>query len=137
MISEDALARPVATLCWCICCLTRMMMAGGSVSRRHGGGAFHYLANLAGSPMAVVDVPIRLGPLDRTVDFLRRTQHVRDYWDEPPGSLSFNPPSWMVPGNHAKQLWLTSVVCCKLLELGRQADVRFEVAVEFLRSSWE
>ncbi len=73
--------------------------------------------------------PSDSAPLDRTVDFLRRTQHVGGYWDEPPGILEFNPPPWMVPGNHANQLWLTSAVCCKLLELGRQADVRFEAAL--------
>ena len=81
--------------------------------------------------------PSDSAPLDRTVDFLRRTQHVGGYWDEPPGILEFNPPSWRVPGNHANQLWLTSAVCCKLLELGRQADARFAAALEFLRSGWE
>ena len=40
-------------------------------------------------------------------------------------------------GNRANQLWLTSAVCCKLLELGRETEVRFDVAVEFLRRGWE
>ena len=76
-------------------------------------------------------------PLDRTVEFLRRTQHEEGYWDEPPEILEFNPPPWMVPGNYANQLWLTSAVCCKLLELGREDDVRFDAALDFLRSGLE
>ena len=43
----------------------------------------------------------------------------------------------MVPGNRANQLWLTSAVSCKLVELGRETEVRFEAAIEFLRQGWE
>ena len=43
----------------------------------------------------------------------------------------------MAPGNQANQLWLTSAVCCKLFELGRETEVQFGAAVEFLRRGWE
>ena len=76
-------------------------------------------------------------PLDRTLEFLRQSQHDKGYWDEPPEILKYGPPPWMVPGNHANQLWLTSAVCCKLLELGRQTEVQFGAAVDFLRRGWE
>ena len=75
--------------------------------------------------------------LDRTLEFLRQNQSDEGYWDEPHEILEYDPPPWMVPGNRANQLWLTSAVCCKLLELGREAEVRFDAAVEFLRSGWE
>ena len=75
-------------------------------------------------------------PLDRTMGFLSESQRDEGYWDEPPEILQYDPPPWMVPGNRANQLWLTSAVCCKLLELGREAEVRFEAAVEFLRRGW-
>ena len=76
-------------------------------------------------------------PLNRTLQFLRQSQHDKGYWDEPPEILKYDPPPWMVPGNRANQLWLTSAVCCKLAELGREAEVRFGAAVEFLRRGWE
>ena len=76
-------------------------------------------------------------PLDRTLEFLRHRQHDEGCWDESPEILKHDPPPWMVPGNRANQLWLTSAVCCKLLELCRETDVRFEAAVEFLRRGWE
>ena len=76
-------------------------------------------------------------PLNRTLEFLRQSQRDEGYWDEPPAILKHDPPPWMVPGNPANQLWLTSAVCCKLFELGRVAEVRFDAAVEFLRSGWE
>lgn len=76
-------------------------------------------------------------PLDRTVEFLRRSQRDEGYWDEPDEILQHDPPPWMVPGRPANQLWLTSAVCCKLLELGREAEVRLDAAVEFLRHGWE
>ena len=81
--------------------------------------------------------PSDSAPLDRTVEFLRKSQHDEGYWDEPPEILKHDPPRWMVPGDRANQLWLTSAVCCRLLELGRETEVRFDEAVEFLRSSWE
>ena len=76
-------------------------------------------------------------PLNRTLQFLRQSQHDKGYWDEPPEILKYDPPPWMVPGNRANQLWLTSAVCCKLAELGRETEVRFGAAVEFLRRGWE
>ena len=76
-------------------------------------------------------------PLDRTLEFLRLSQDDEGYWDEPPEILKHDPPPWMVPGDPANQLWLTSAVCCKLLELGRENEVRFDAAVEFLRRGWE
>ena len=73
--------------------------------------------------------------LDLTVAFLQRAQQAGS-WDEPQEIQKYNPPPWMVPGNRANQLWLTSAVCCKLLEHRRQADVRFEQALAFLRTGW-
>ena len=81
--------------------------------------------------------PSDSAPLDRTLEFLRQSQHDKGYWDEPPEILKHDPPPWMVPGNRANQLWLTSAVCCKLLELGRETEVRFDAAVEFLRRGWQ
>lgn len=75
-------------------------------------------------------------PLDRTLGFLSESQRDEGDWDEPQEILDYDPPPWMVPGNRANQLWMTSAVCCKLLELGREAEVRFEAAVEFLRRGW-
>jgi hypothetical protein len=76
-------------------------------------------------------------PLDRTVEFLRNVQQESGCWDEPQDILNYDPPPWMVPGDHAVQLWLTSAVCCKLLEFGRQIDVRFDDALAFLRAGWD
>ena len=76
-------------------------------------------------------------PLDRTLEFLRQSQRDEGCWDEPPEILKHDPPPWMVPGNRANQLWPTSAVCCKLLELRRDTEVRFDAAVEFLRRGWE
>ena len=81
--------------------------------------------------------PTDSDPLDRTIAFLRQSQHADGYWDEPPEILQYEPPPWMVPGNRANQLWLTSAVCCKLSELGRETEVRFGAAIEFLRKGWE
>ena len=78
------------------------------------------------------------GPsLDLTVEFLRRSQRDTGCWDEPKEILNHTPPPWMVPGNHDNQLWLTSAVCCKLLEHRREAEVRFDSALEFLRAGWD
>lgn len=74
--------------------------------------------------------------LGLTVACLLRAQHDTGSWDEPQEILKYNPPPWMVPGSRAFQLWLTSAVCCKQLEHGRQADVRFEQALAFLRAGW-
>lgn len=71
------------------------------------------------------------------MEFLRQCQHEDGYWDEPVEILQYDPPPWMVPGSLANQLWLTSAVCCKLLELGREAAVQFDAAVEFQRNGWE
>ena len=81
--------------------------------------------------------PTDSDPLDRTIAFLCQRQHADGYWDEPEEILEHDPPPWMVPGNRANQLWLTSAVCCKLLELGRETEVRFEAALDFLRKGWE
>ena len=75
--------------------------------------------------------------VDRTVAFLRQAQHDTGSWDEPQEILNYDPPPWMVPGDLANQLWLTSAVCCKLLEHHREADVRFEEALAFLRGGWD
>ena len=75
--------------------------------------------------------------LNRTVAFLKNAQHSTGAWDEPQEILQYDPPPWMVPGDQANQLWLTSAVCAKLLEHRRQADVRFERALAFLRAGWD
>ena len=76
-------------------------------------------------------------PLDRTVEFLRRSQHDDGYWDEPEEILKYDPPPWMIPGDFSNRLWLTSAVCCKLLELGREAAVGLDAAIEYLRKGWD
>jgi hypothetical protein len=75
--------------------------------------------------------------VDRTVDFLRRTQRDNGAWDEPEEVRQFNPPWYMLPGRYENQLWLTSAVCCKLKELGREKDVQFDNALDFLRQGWD
>jgi hypothetical protein len=74
--------------------------------------------------------------LRRTVDFLVRAQHPAGCWDEPQAVLAYNPPPWMLPGQYANQLWLTSAVCCKLSELDLLDRVRFDAALSFLRGGW-
>ena len=66
-------------------------------------------------------------------DFLKRSQHEDGYWDEPEEIVSYDPPFWMLPGQYANQVWLTSAISCKLKELGVEQQVDFEKAVAFLR----
>ena len=75
--------------------------------------------------------------LDLSIEFLRRSQRDTGCWDEPEEILMHNPPPWILPGDRDNQLWLTSAVCCKLLEHRREADVRFESALAFLRAGWD
>lgn len=75
--------------------------------------------------------------LQRTVAFLRNAQRADGSWDEPEEIQQYNPPSWMLPGRYQNQLWLTSAVCCKLKELGREQDVDFTRALDFLRQGWD
>jgi len=116
--------------------------------QNHDGGWERFDGDMAGSLSTISQTwlglqwllwtrPSDTTPLDRTVEFLRQSQHDDGYWDEPDEILQYDPPPWMVPGRLANQLWLTSAVCCKLLELGREFEVRFDAAVEFLRSGWE
>ncbi len=81
--------------------------------------------------------PAGQNSLDRTAAFLKRVQHPEGCWDEPDEIAAHNPPSWMMPGNHDNQVWLTSAVSCKLKELGRTEDVNYEQALDFLRGSWQ
>lgn len=71
-----------------------------------------------------------------TLDFLRRTQREDGSWDEPEAIVDFNPPFWMLPGRYGNQVWLTSALCCKLLESGLQHAVDFARAVDFVRGGW-
>ena len=75
--------------------------------------------------------------LEKTVAFLRSTQRENGSWDEPDEIRQYNPPPWMLPGRYENQLWLTSAVCCKLKELGRETDVHFSQALDFLRQGWD
>lgn len=75
--------------------------------------------------------------LDKTVAFLRSTQKEDGSWDEPEEIRQYDPPPWMLPGRYENRLWLTSAVCCKLKELGREADVDFSRALDFLRQGWD
>jgi hypothetical protein len=77
------------------------------------------------------------GALEKTVTFLRNTQRADGAWDEPEEIRQYDPPSWMLPGRYENQLWLTSAVCCKLKELGREQDVDFARAIDFLRRGWD
>ena len=81
--------------------------------------------------------PSDSAPLDRTIDFLSRSQNNKGYWDEPEEILKYDPPPWMLPNVLGNQLWLTSAVGCKLIELGRETEVRYNAAVEFLRRGWD
>jgi hypothetical protein len=75
--------------------------------------------------------------LEMTVAFLQKAQRADGSWDEPDEIKQYNPPPWMLPGRYENQLWLTSAVCCKLKELGREQDVDFTRALDFLRQGWD
>ncbi len=75
--------------------------------------------------------------LENTIDFLRRTQRPDGSWDEPDEIRNYDPPWWMLPGRYENQLWLTSAVCCKLKELGKEEEVDFDRALDFLRAGWD
>ena len=55
--------------------------------------------------------------MNRTIDFLKKVQAENGYWDEPDEILKYDPPPWMIPGDYANQLWLTSAICCQLMEI--------------------
>lgn len=74
---------------------------------------------------------------NRTAHFVQRMQRVDGSWDEPEEIIGWNPPPWMMPGRYENQLWLTSAVCCKLAEAGRQNEVAFAKALDFLRQGWQ
>lgn len=74
--------------------------------------------------------------LNKTVAFLKNTQRADGSWDESEEIQQYDPPPWMLPGRYENQLWLTSAVCCKLKELGREQDVDFAHALGFLRQGW-
>ena len=75
--------------------------------------------------------------LKKTVDFLKKVQNENGYWDEPEAIVEYDPPPWMVPGEYENQLWLTSAICCQLLEINKTAEVNFNMAIEFLRAGWD
>ena len=76
-------------------------------------------------------------PVDRTVEFLRLSQHADGYWDEPEEILEHDPPPWMMPGTFANQVWLTAATCSRLTLHSRQSGVRFDAALDFLRAAWD
>ncbi len=73
----------------------------------------------------------------KTVDFLIKVQNKNGSWDEPEAILKYDPPPWMVPGEHENQLWLTSAICCQLMEINKTAEVNFNEAIDFLRGGWD
>lgn len=75
--------------------------------------------------------------LEKTVAYLRTVQKADGCWDEPEEIVQYNPPHWMLPGRYENRLWLTSAVCCKLKELGRETKVAFYRALDFLRRGWD
>ena len=75
--------------------------------------------------------------LQNTLYYLRRNQRKDGSWDEPEEMANFNPPFWMLPGRYENQVWLTSALCCQLKELGREQQVDFPKAVEFIRQGWD
>ena len=75
--------------------------------------------------------------LEKTVDYLRRAQRSDGAWDEPDEIRQYNPQPWMLPGRYENQVWLTSAICCKLKELGRERDVDFDRALDFVRRGWD
>ena len=77
------------------------------------------------------------GPVDRTVEFLRLIQHPDGYWDEPGEMLEHGPTPWMAPGNFSNQVCLTAATCSRLTLHSRQAGVRFDAALDFLRAAWD
>ena len=81
--------------------------------------------------------PPDAAPVDRTVEFLRRSQHPEGCWDEPEAILEHGPPPWMVPGDYANQVWLTAATCSRLMLHSRQAGVSFDAALDFLRAAWD
>ena len=81
--------------------------------------------------------PSDAAPVDRTVEFLRRSQHADGYWDEPEEILAHGPPPWMMPRDFANQVWLTAATCSRLTLHSRQSGVRFDAALDFLRAAWD
>ncbi len=75
--------------------------------------------------------------LIRTVNFIKEVQNESGYWDEPEAILKHDPPPWMVPGDYANQLWLTSAICCQLMEINKTSEVNFKAATDFLRAGWD
>lgn len=75
--------------------------------------------------------------LSKTIEHLKRVQNKEGYWDEPQEILRFNPSPWMKPGRYENQLWLTSAVSSKLLELGLENAVDFDHAISFLEEGWD
>lgn len=81
--------------------------------------------------------PPDAAPVDRTVEFLRLSQHSDGYWDEPEEILEHGPPPWMMPGDLANRVWLTAATCSRLTLHSRQSCVRFDAALDFLRAAWD
>jgi hypothetical protein len=75
--------------------------------------------------------------LEKTVDYLHGAQKSDGAWDEPDEIRHYNPPPWMLPGRYENQVWLTSAIGCKLKELGRERDVDFDRALDFVRRGWD
>ncbi len=75
--------------------------------------------------------------LEKTGDYLRGAQRSDGAWDEPDEIRQYNPQPWMLPGRYENQVWLTSAIGCKLKELGRERDVDFDRALDFVRRGWD
>jgi hypothetical protein len=75
--------------------------------------------------------------LSKTIAYLKRVQNEEGYFDEPQEILKFTPSPWMQPGRYENQLWLTSAVSSKLLELGLENEVDLNKAISFLSDGWD
>jgi prenyltransferase beta subunit len=75
--------------------------------------------------------------LMRTVDFIKKVQNENGSWDESEEILKYDPPPWYVPGVYENQIWLTSAICCQLMEINKTSEVNFKAAIEFLRGGME
>ena len=75
--------------------------------------------------------------LKKTVEFIVKAQYENGSWDEPDEILKYDPPPWMIPREYENQLWLTSAICCQLMEINKTAEINFNLAIDFLRAGWD
>jgi hypothetical protein len=74
---------------------------------------------------------------EQAVAFLRQRQRDDGSWDEVEEINQHGPQIWMVPGSYANQVWYTVAICRYLMELGRENEVDFAAALDFVRHGWD